>query len=377
MCQWAMDQPCSRVFACGANCNLNCMHPWNWRDHCTEPACPRATKLCKPPFRPGCASLARYAQRRNLTMLASETMLHSRCFDHFSYVTVLRDPVARLSSQLERMTTRPNMKLRSLLASPYVFNTSERTSLMGTAAVDNYLTRLLLGPPAFFLPLRGINESHFAAAAATLASFTAAIPIEQLDGAGSRVLAHLLGWGGTPRRYNGHRHRSHSAAAGRGGTSGRGGGSVGKGRGSAGGHAVADGDGNSGGGAVPFSSFLPTTVAHAGWHQRGVDRRAATSALDAGRLAGRRLASPTEPRRGLGERSIKLLRQLNQYDYRLLDAARARLAAQLAQLPNASGLARESWRRRHCIDALPQCSKGKQRWSLGLETRHKSTRVNR
>ena len=36
----------------------------------------------------------------------------------------------------------------------------------GTAALDNYLIRMLLGPSVFFLPLRAINASHLKAATA-------------------------------------------------------------------------------------------------------------------------------------------------------------------------------------------------------------------
>jgi hypothetical protein len=80
---------------------------------------------------------------------------------------------------------------------------------MGTAAVDNYLTRLLLGPSAFFLPLRGINASHALAASRVLARFAAVIPLEDLGGAGARLLQQKVGWRGCPRRTN-----AHSGAAG-------------------------------------------------------------------------------------------------------------------------------------------------------------------
>ena len=116
LCRLAQEQPCSRIPSCGANCNLNCRHPWDWRQHCTAPACEPPAKPCKPPHRPGCAGLRRYVTNRNLTFVASETMLveGGLCAD-FAYVTVLRDPVARLQSQLERMSAQPNRKLHELL----------------------------------------------------------------------------------------------------------------------------------------------------------------------------------------------------------------------------------------------------------------------
>jgi len=119
----------------------------------------------------------------------------------FAYVTVLRDPVERLQSQLERMhPTAPNARLRSLLnASRSRFEPAVKSSLMGPAAVDNYLTRLLLGPDVFFLPLRAINRTHAQQAEAVLRTFAAAIPLDQLDAQGSRWLRAAFGWRGRHR----------------------------------------------------------------------------------------------------------------------------------------------------------------------------------
>lgn len=133
----------------------------------------------------------------------------------FDVVTVLRDPVARLVSQLERSSPRPNSRLAELTARPWHFNTSERSSLFGTASLDNYLTRLLLGPSAFFLPLRSINASHLEAATRVLDSFTAAVPIEELHTGGAQLLRALLGWRGAPLTRNSHAGHHQQAAANR------------------------------------------------------------------------------------------------------------------------------------------------------------------
>ena len=45
----------------------------------------------------------------------------------------------------------------------YMYMCMSHTS-PGTAALDNYLIRMLLGPSVFFLPLRAINASHLKAA---------------------------------------------------------------------------------------------------------------------------------------------------------------------------------------------------------------------
>ena len=184
ICRWAQQQRCARVPSCGANCNLNCAHPWDWRSGCHPPACPLATRSCKSPHRPGCTGLHRYLQRHNITFFASETMLHRKEDDalcaEFRHVALLRHPVERVRRQLERMSSTPNIRLREMLSSPFVFNTSERTSLMGTPAVNNYLARLLLGSAAFFLPLRALNDSHCDVASDLLARFEVVVPLDQV-----------------------------------------------------------------------------------------------------------------------------------------------------------------------------------------------------
>ena len=274
LCALAQSQPCARVPSCGANCNLQCAHPWDWRQHCMVPACAPPAKPCRPPYKPGCAGLSRYVRRRNLSFVASETLLAHGLCPEFAYVAVVRDPVARLQSQLERMSATPNHRLHAMMARPRVFNASETTSLMGTAAVDNYLTRLLLGPSAFFLPLRGINASHALAASRVLARFAAVIPLEDLGGAGTRLLQQKVGWRGCPRRTN-----AHSGAAG-----------------------GANGGGGKGGGG-----------------KAGGGRR--------------RLAQ----RQALGARSLQTLRELNRFDIGLHEQARRELRGRAAvELPDCS-----------------------------------------
>jgi hypothetical protein len=90
VCRLAQEQPCARVPSCGANCNLNCRHPWDWRHHCLAPACTPPAKACRPSHKPGCGGLRRYAARHNLTFLSSETMLLEGPCPDFAYVTVPR-----------------------------------------------------------------------------------------------------------------------------------------------------------------------------------------------------------------------------------------------------------------------------------------------
>lgn len=290
LCRWAQTQPCSRVPACGANCNLGCRHPWDWRSSCRLPACLPVPTACRAAFRPGCSGLLRYVRRRNLTFLASETFLSEHCFGELKYVTVVRDPVERLRSQLERRFRLPNAWLNAILGQPYAFNTSEPTSLMGTAAIDNYFTRILCGPQAFFLPLGGINASHLRAATSVLASFFVAIPLENLSGTGADYLAANVGWRGAITLTN--RHSGPAAAAAR------------------------------------------RRAALARVSTRMQVRRHAQGASDEGLASrpGRRLSKhmPHGSAIGqpLGAKSLRRLRELNRYDRELVHAARARFAAQ-------------------------------------------------
>lgn len=214
VCKWVMDQPCAKVPFCGANCNLNCHHPWDWSRWCPTGVCQKPAKACRPAHREGCEGLQRYVRRRNLTFIASETLISaggSFCFDEFAHITVLRDPVDRLQSQLTRMYGgKPNSRLRALASQKLLFNTSERTSLMGTAALDNYLTRLLLGPSAFFLPLGAINASHERAAMGVLSKFALAVPIENVTTSGAEWLRASFGWMGPFPRTNRHTRFSRS-----------------------------------------------------------------------------------------------------------------------------------------------------------------------
>ena len=249
--------------------------------------------------------MARFARRRNLTFLASETVLGDSgfCFADFQYVTILRDPVERLHSQLTHMfSASPNAQLHRILKRTSLFNTSERSSLMGTASVDNYLIRILLGPPAFFLPLGAINSTHLEEADHILSKFTLAIPLENLTTTGAAMLRGLLGWEGDLPRANRHTRLS-------------------------------------------------------------VRRGGSMSTMTATR--GRRLAYAARP---LGVRNLGLLRSLNKHDIRLVEMARLRFEAQHREISVAGpaaggGAARRVFPQHAC---RRQCPTGKIGWQLGV-----------
>ena len=371
VCRWAQMQPCARVPTCGANCNLNCAHPWNWNSFCRPPACALMPRPCRPPYRPGCAGLERYVRSRNITFFASETMLHpsagsSALCGAFSYVTLIRHPVERIRSQLERMhPASPNTALRAMLSAPLLFNTSARTSLIGTPALDNYLVRLLLGPAAFFLPLRGINESHYAVASQLLASFAAVVPLDEFSNGGSAAIASALGWHGSPYAFNMHSRDSHRDGRAEGRRDGRG-----TGRGeerlarrhveglSGGGGSAAGGAGaqlvdkkgavRSGprlGSPRRLAAAAATTSAAAAAAAAAIPPTVEDAAALRSPVGGRSVVRAGPPRRAaassprrltarppvLGEKSLRLLGSLNRFDIRLYDEARARFGASRAQ----------------------------------------------
>lgn len=314
LCRLGQQQPCARVPACRANCNLNCAHPWDWVNYCNPLVCASPQRPCKSAYAPSCAGLRRYVRRRNLTIIASETMLPSwhrgeslsSLCTGFAYVTVLRDPVERLQSQLERMhPTAPNARLRSLLnASRSRFEPAVKSSLMGPAAVDNYLIRLLLGPDVFFLPLRAINRTHAQQAEAVLRTFAAAIPLDQLDAQGSRWLRAAFGWRGRTGHVNLHvdetgkplsagglRHAAQRRAASR--------------------------VGGAPGGAGQRQPHRVSTVGPGG---RSLAQRVGSVPA----------AGPARAhwQQRLSERSLGLLRQLNRFDIELYERARSRFRLQ-------------------------------------------------
>ena len=118
--------------------------------------------------------------------------------------------------------------------------TASRLQRVGDDVADGHGRRRQLldaaaaRPSAFFLPLRGINASHALAASRVLARFAAVVPLEDLGGAGARLLQRRLAGEGARggRTRTAARPAAPTAAVGgerRGGGGGKGGGGKGGG----------------------------------------------------------------------------------------------------------------------------------------------------
>lgn len=157
---------------------------------------------------------------------------------------------------------------------------------------------LQLGPSAFFLPLGGINSSHYDAANKLLSAFDLAIPLENLTVAGSAWFRVVLGWSGALPKANTHRRKRRNPAS-----------------------PAADSSNGGAAAAVAASDKSSAASAHGSGHGRRLGR-STTGTAD---------RSVTHPTR-LGERSLRVLRALNKYDAKLVDQARARFARQVEAL---------------------------------------------
>jgi hypothetical protein len=201
--------------------------------------------------------------------------------------------------------TAPNARLRSLLnASRSRFEPALKSSLMGPAAVDNYLIRMLLGPDVFFLPFAAINATHARQAETVLRSFSSAIPLDQLDSHGSRWLRAAFGWRGRTGHVNLHIDET--------------------------------------GKPISADGVRHAAQRRAGSRVGGEQGGGASRQLRRGSLLGtneRRLAQAggSEPAGGaarphwqqrLSERSLALLRQLNRFDVELYERASSRFRMQ-------------------------------------------------
>lgn len=142
-----------------------------------------------------CETRAAYAQ--DLQFLAVERWFDAAYFDdvtcraRFFFVTCLREPLARLRSHLafENITTADAMRWSG--ATDVTRGDPVRR---GTAVVDNFYIRSLLGREAFFgIPAGDVTSAHLHRAKATLAQFDAVLILERLD-ASLRQLYVKLGW---------------------------------------------------------------------------------------------------------------------------------------------------------------------------------------
>lgn len=129
------------------------------------------------------------------------------CFDDFVYVTIMRETISRLTSQLNYEPFNRSGFVSCLAdavesqnASAYCpQNQIEQPAIiardLGYVFFDNYVVRMLGGSHTLTLPPGGVNASHFAAAVAVLDRFDLVIPLEELNSERAHAaLDSVLGW---------------------------------------------------------------------------------------------------------------------------------------------------------------------------------------
>lgn len=129
------------------------------------------------------------------------------CFDDFVYVTIMRETISRLTSQLNYEPFNRSGFVSCLAdavesqnASAYCpQNQIEQPAIiardLGYVFFDNYVVRMLGGSHTATLPPGGVNASHFAAAVAVLDRFDLVIPLEELNSERAHAaLDSVLGW---------------------------------------------------------------------------------------------------------------------------------------------------------------------------------------
>ena len=156
-----------------------------------------------------CAAREKYAEAANLQFLAVERWLDVSyvsapdCRARFFFVTCLREPLARYRSHLafEHVSEEDAVAWAEQLQVP-----RDDPVRRGTAVVDNFYVRSLLGRE-FFFGAEAVNVTHAERAKAVLSTFDAVLILERLE-ASLRQLYHRLGWCAASI----HRHRSKEPA---------------------------------------------------------------------------------------------------------------------------------------------------------------------
>ena len=179
-----------------SNCNARCSLPWNWQRFCsTKVKCQKIK--CTPPWGNSikniCYNMNRYAENNQIQMLGREMFLEevdrrsnfSLCVQ-FRYFLIFKEPIARISSNLARLSKHPNIDVKKWLKSTHATKPNlirnQLNDMSGTPSLNNYVTRLLLGEEAFFL---GKSQMNFTTmkqhALQVLNQFDLVVPAEELS----------------------------------------------------------------------------------------------------------------------------------------------------------------------------------------------------
>ena len=115
---------------------------------------------------------------------------------------VMHDPVKRIARMLTTKCTGcasaaavadcAEALLRDVYDNDLVLDLADGGYMMGTASVNEYNIRMMLGPRTFFARLGAINETHFQYARSMLKSFAVVAPLSKMASMGGRMRARLL-----------------------------------------------------------------------------------------------------------------------------------------------------------------------------------------
>ena len=144
---------------------------------------------------------------------------------NLAYTFVMQDPVRRIVSMLwgkckalgcartvDEISACAERVYEDVIAHDLVVDTNDGEYMTGTAAIDNYNIRLLLGPRTFFARLGAINETHYQAAAAMVERFVLSAPLTNLSDI-APALTRTLHWpAATVLRSNAHNDSPERAA---------------------------------------------------------------------------------------------------------------------------------------------------------------------
>lgn len=142
-----------------------------------------------------------------------------------AFTILIHDPVRRIVSLLEKKCASlgclgdaapacAERLLADVVEHDLVVDLNDGQAMMGTAAINEYNIRMLLGPRTFFARLGAINETHYRAAAAMIDRFAVAAPTAMLSQLGPE-LSRKLNWKqySSVPHVNSHQNRTSARAA--------------------------------------------------------------------------------------------------------------------------------------------------------------------
>ena len=176
------------------NCNAKCTLPWHWQRFCNSKY--RCKRLkCQPSWgssqRDLCANMFKYASRENLDLIGREMFLEEVSVNtnftlckQFKYFMVFKEPITRISSNLNRLIKNPKNTVRSWLHDEHIGRPAlvknHLNDMCGTPSLNNYVTRILLGKDAFFSGKMSESDNMARHAMYILDQFELVVPAEML-----------------------------------------------------------------------------------------------------------------------------------------------------------------------------------------------------